>query len=114
MRELNENKQGAKNMKTIEMKNKRGSVELRQNENGSIIMYIREEDRTTHFTMLDDEGHTSDLSVHLKNTPKNNISKKTQHHNNPENVRPFDCVELNKGDRHEDRLCAVFYGKEVA
>ena len=108
------NKTGAKNMKTIEMKNKRGSVELRQNENGSIVMYIREEDRTTHFTMLDDEGHTSDLSVHLKNTPKNNISKKTRHLNNLENSSDFDIVELNKGDRLSDRLCKVFYDKEVA
>ena len=100
-------------MKTIEMKNKRGSVELVKNDNGSISIYIHVEDRTTHFTMLDAEGHTSDLSVHLRNTPKNNICKKTQHHNNPENVRPFDCVELNKGDHHEDRLCKVFFGKEV-
>ena len=107
------NKTGAKNMKTIEMKNKRGSVELRQNENGSIVMYIREEDRTTHFTMLDDEGHTSDLSVHLKNTPKNNISKKTTHLHNG-NTGEFDVVELNKGDYHADSICSVFYDKEVA
>ena len=100
--------------KSIEMKNKRGSVKLRQNENGSIVIYIHEEDRVTHFTMLDDEGHTSDLSVHLHNTPKNNIRKETNHHNNPEQTSAFDCVELNKGDHHEDRLCKVFFGKEVA
>ena len=101
-------------MKTIEMKNKRGSVELRQNENGSIVMYIREEDRITHLTMIDDVDHTSSLSVHLKNTPKNNIHKETRHLHNPEKTSAFDCVELNKGNRHEDRLCKVFFDKEVA
>ena len=111
----NENsKTGEKNMKTIEMKNKRGSVELRKNENGSISIYINEQDRTTHLTMLDDVDHTSDLSVHLKNTPENNISKKTRHLNNLENTSDFDIVELNKGDRLSDRLCKVFYDKEVA
>ena len=114
MRELNENKQGAKNMKTIEMKNKRGSVELRQNENGNIYIHIAEEDRNTHFTILDIEGHTSDLSIHLKNTPSNKIRKETQHFNNPKNTSAFDCVELNKGNHHEDRLCKVFFDKEVA
>lgn len=100
--------------KSIEMKNKRGSVELRQSENGNIYIVIVEEDRNTHFTILDDEGHTSDLSIHLKNTPQKNISKKTHHFNNPKNTSAFDCVELNKGDSFNDELVKVFYDKEVA
>ena len=99
--------------KTIEMKNKRGLVELVKNDNGSISIHIHEEDRVTSFSMLNDEGHTSSLSVHLKNTPKNNIRKETNHHNNPEQTSAFDCVELNKGDHHADRICSVFYDKEM-
>ena len=100
--------------KSIEMKNKRGLVELRKNEEGHIYISIHEEDRVISFRMLDDKDHTSSLSIHLKNTPTNNISKKTTHLHNLENISAFDCVELTKGNRHEDRLCKVFYDKEVA
>ena len=100
--------------KSIEMKNKRGTVELRKNDEGHIYIDIHEEDRVISFRMLDDKDHTSSLSVHLKNTPKTDIRKKTTHLHNLENTDAFDVVELNKGNRHEDRLCKVFFNKEVA